>query len=260
MEPLYDHIGVTYDTTRKADPEITRRLRNHLQVSNRSRILDLACGTGNYTVALEETGLQMTGIDLSKEMIKKAEEKSDSVTWEIANVKKLPFDQKSFDGLTCTLAAHHFDELLTPFQEAYRVLDKGRFVLFTSTPEQMNNYWLKEYFPEAIEKSAQQMPCLREVEDALKTAGFRIVGYETFLIQPDLVDFFLYSGKYEPKMYLIEDVRKGISTFANIASKEEIKEGCIRLKRDIESKKIDEVTSKYSSSLGDYVFVVAEKK
>jgi hypothetical protein len=78
------------------------------------------------------------------------------------------------------------------------------------------------------------MPSLEEVSSLLKTAGFTIVGYEPFLIQPDLKDFFLYSGKYEPKMYLDEKIRSGISTFANLASKEEVEEGCDRLKKDIE--------------------------
>ncbi|WP_221567774.1 hypothetical protein [Alkalihalobacillus sp. TS-13] len=32
MKSLYDDIGKGYDTTRKADPEIAWRLRNHLQV------------------------------------------------------------------------------------------------------------------------------------------------------------------------------------------------------------------------------------
>ncbi|WP_332699082.1 class I SAM-dependent methyltransferase [Halalkalibacter lacteus] len=260
MASLYDHIGLAYDTTRKADPEISRRLRNHLQVSNGCRILDIACGTGNYTVALENTGLHMTGSDISIEMIKKARGKSKTIDWEVADVNKLPFESNVFEGVTCTLAIHHFDDLLTPFQEVFRVLDKGRFVIFTSSPEQMNNYWLKEYFPKTIEISANQMPNVAEVSNTLKTVGFNIVGHETFLIQPNLEDFFLYSGKYEPKMYLDEKVRSGISTFANLASKVEVDEGCNRLKKDIETKKIEEVLNKFSSNLGDYVYVIAEKK
>ncbi|ADC52197.1 hypothetical protein BpOF4_21009 (plasmid) [Alkalihalophilus pseudofirmus OF4] len=94
----------------------------------------------------------------------------------------------------------------------------------------------------------------------MKTVGFNIVGHETFLIQPNLKDFFLYSGKYEPKMYLDEKVRSGISTFANLASKEEVEEGCNKLKKDIETKKIENVLNNFSSDLGDYVYIVAEKK
>ncbi|MBU9723036.1 MULTISPECIES: class I SAM-dependent methyltransferase [Bacillaceae] len=259
MAALYDEIGLGYDTTRKADPEIARRLRHHLQVSDRSDILDIACGTGNYTVALEKLGLNMTGIDVSKEMISKAKEKSKTIEWEVGNVKDLPYESNTYKGGTCTLAIHHFDDLLVPFQEVYRVIDKGRFVIFTSSPEQMNNYWLKEYFPKAIEMSANQMPNLTEVSDTLKTVGFNIVGFETFLIQPNLEDFFLYSGKYEPKMYLDEKVRSGISTFAKLASQEEMEEGCNKLKKDIDTQNVESVLRKYSSYLGDYVFVIAEK-
>lgn len=260
MTSLYDNIGLAYDTTRKADPEIARRLRNHLQVSNRSKILDIACGTGNYTVALEDSGLKMTGSDVSKEMITKAKEKSKTIDWGLANVNVLPYENNSFDGVTCTLAIHHFDDLLAPFHEVYRVIDQGRFVIFTSSPEQINNYWLKEYFPKAIEHAANQMPGIEKVRDTLKTVGFTIVGFETFLIQPNLKDFFLYSGKYHPRMYLDEKVRSGISTFANLASKDEIEEGCAKLENDIKTKKIESVLNKYRSELGDYVYIIVEKK
>ncbi|WP_078596167.1 class I SAM-dependent methyltransferase [Evansella clarkii] len=260
MTALYDEIGLAYDTTRKADPEITGRLRNHLQVTDGSKVLDIACGTGNYTVALQETGLQMTGTDISKEMIAKAKEKSSLIQWELADAKRLPFNNNTFSGAACILSIHHFDELFSAFKEIYRVIDKGRFVIFTSSPEQMNCYWLKEYFPEAIDKSAKQMPDVKIVSKILREAGFQIIGHETFLVQPNLQDFFLYSGKYEPRMYLDENVRSGISTFANLASKEEVKEGCSKLKKDIQTKKIEGVINKFSSDLGDYVYVVAEKR
>lgn len=259
MEILYDHIGKSYDTTRKADLEITRRLKGHLQVSE-GTILDVACGTGNYTIALKNLGLHMTGVDVSNEMIKKAQKKTIEVAWDLADANTLPYTNNTFKGATCILAIHHFDNLLKPFQEVYRVIDKGRFVIFTSSPEQMERYWLKEYFPKAIKDSAKQMPSVSTVTDTLRQAGFAITGLETFLIQPDLQDFFLYSGKYEPEMYLDASVRSGISTFANLASKEEVEEGCNKLRQDLHSGSIRNILDQYSSDLGDYVFVVAEKK
>lgn len=244
MASLYDSIGKSYDTTRKADAEIARRLRNNLQVVDGSKILDIACGTGNYTIALQESGLQMVGSDISSEMLIKAKEKSNDIQWELADVKQLPYNDNSFSGATCILAIHHFDNLYTPFKEVYRVIDRGRFVIFTSSPEQINNYWLKEYFPEAIYKSAKQMPEVIEVSNTLIEVGFNIIGHETFLVQPDLQDFFLYSGKYEPRMYLNGKVRSGISTFANLASVEEIKKGCSQLKKDIETYKFEDILKK----------------
>ncbi|MCF6409468.1 class I SAM-dependent methyltransferase [Pseudalkalibacillus salsuginis] len=260
MNPLYDEIGKSYDATRKADPEITRHLRNHLQVPKGTKVLDIACGTGNYSIALEQSGLYVTGCDISTEMIEIAKQKSSKINWELADINCLPYENKTFTGVSCILSIHHFGELFVPFQEVFRVMDRGRFVIFTSSPEQMNTYWLKEYFPQAIEASSKQMPDLTTVNNTLQAVGFDIIGHETFLIQPDLEDFFLYSGKYEPHIYLDETVRAGISTFANLATKEEIVLGCSKLKRDIETKKINEVLPRYSSVKGDYVFVVAEKK
>lgn len=257
---LYDVIGKEYDTTRKADPQITVRLSNHLQVINKSPILDVACGTGNYTVALSELGFNMTGVDISDEMLSKASQKSSQVIWDKADVLNLPYEDGTFFGATCILAIHHFANLYAPFRETYRILKKGRFVIFTSSPEQMECYWLREYFPKAMMDSCTQMPRASHVVDVLRQAGFTGIGIETFLVQPDLQDFFLYSGKYEPQMYLNPAVRAGISTFAKLASKEEVEFGCSKLKADIESGRITEVTNRYSSDLGDYMFIVAEKR
>jgi ubiquinone/menaquinone biosynthesis C-methylase UbiE len=257
---LYDVIGVEYDTSRKADPQITERLANHLQVFDHSPILDVACGTGNYTIALLQMGLNMAGTDISEEMLNKARKKTIHISWDQADVINLPYQKGTFLGATCILAIHHFENLHRAFQEVYRVMDKGRFVIFTSSPEQMECYWLIEYFPKAMMKSCSQMPQVKQVVDCLKDSGFKMVGLETFLIQPNLQDFFLYSGKYEPSIYLNPKVRAGISTFANLASQEEIHTGCTRLKSDIESGRIKEVVDQYSSDLGDYIFVVAEKR
>ncbi|TMW71043.1 class I SAM-dependent methyltransferase [Alteribacter natronophilus] len=259
MGALYDRIGKTYDTTRKADPEITRRLRSQLHVKDGAKVLDVACGTGNYTVALEKSGLDITGCDISDEMLEKARDKSHSITWDEANAGNLPYEDGQFEGAVCTLAIHHMQTLLPAFKEVFRVMRSGRFVIFTSAPEQMDRYWLKEYFPKAVDESASQMPMPKEVNRTLMQAGFRIVGHESFLVQPDLQDFFLYSGKFDPSMYLDPDVRAGISTFSSLASEEEVTEGCRRLQADIESGQIEEVRSRYRSSRGDYLFIVAEK-
>ncbi len=159
----------------------------------------------------------------------------------------------------CTLAIHHFAALSPVFQEAYRVLDRGRFVILTATPVQMQSYRLNEYFPDAMVKSIEQMPALDLVTGALTQAGFTSIDTEGFDIRDDLQDFFLYSGKYRPDMYLDEGVRRGISTFASLADPEEVTSGCLRLAEDIQSGRIDEVRASYENQGGDYLFVIATK-
>lgn len=260
MSQKYDHIGIEYDVTRKADLEIVRRIHNHLQLIEGSSVVDIGCGSGNYTIALQQMGLEMTGADISSTMLDRARLKNHNNSWFKADANELPFEDSAFKGAISTLVIHHYEELERPFREAYRVISEGRFVIFTSSPEQMRNYWLVEYFPKAMEASLKQMPPMEKVVETLRKVGFSIVGSETFMVQPDLEDFFLYSGKYDPSMYLDAKVRKGISTFAALEFEDEVVEGCQRLKLDIESGKVTDLISKYNSVQGDYLFIVAEEK
>ena len=50
---LYDKIGIGYDTTRRADPFILSRLLHYLAPVKGRLYLDVGCGTGNYTAAIE---------------------------------------------------------------------------------------------------------------------------------------------------------------------------------------------------------------
>jgi SAM-dependent methyltransferase len=257
---VYERIGKSYDLTRRADPFILSRLNHYLNIMPHSLYLDAACGTGNYTQALAQLGGTWHAVDQSARMIEAARKKSDSIFWQLTDVARLPYRDELFSGVVCTLAIHHFPSLTLAFTEIYRVMARGNFALFTSTPEQTSQYWLAEYFPEAIRKSAEQMPALELVKDALRQAGFSSITTENYSVQEDLQDFFLYSGKHRPAMYLDAAVRSGISTFALLASATEIEEGCRKLAADITQGRITDVIRKYEHNEGDYKFVVARKE
>jgi ubiquinone/menaquinone biosynthesis C-methylase UbiE len=257
--PLYDRIGTHYDVTRRADPYLVERLIEHLNPEPARMHLDIACGTGNYTVAVAQSGIRVHGIDQSSRMIAAAREKSRAVTWHIGNVEALPFRDAAFSGVMCTLAIHHFKALRPAFQEVFRVLSQGRFVLFTSTAEQMHGYWLNAYFPAAMVRSIVQMPGLQAIVQALRQSGFASIHTEPYEVRTDLQDLFLYSGKHRPEMYLDPRVRAGISTFAALADAAEVEAGCQKLSQDIESGHIVEVMGRYRHAHGDYLFVVGEK-
>ena len=259
--PLYDDIGENYDVSRRADPYIAQRLMYHLKASPVGRYLDLACGTGNYTLALRGSDIQFWGIDPSKRMIAAAHQKEDSIVWCLGTAEALPFERRSFSGTVCVLAIHHFEDMRQAFGEAARVLRCGRFVIFTATPEQMRGYWLNEYFPRAMRKSIEHMPSQDEIADALESAGFEQIRTEPYKVKDELEDFFLYSGKHRPEMYLERPVRMGISTFAAWAESDEIEEGCRRLEKDIQSGRINELIASYETKEGgDYLFVIGHKR
>ncbi len=258
---LYDSIGRTYDITRRADPGITRCLARLLNLQPRANYLDIGCGTGNYTVALQRLGAQMDGLELTSTMLAKARLKSDRVRWIQGNAESLPFRDRCFDGAIATVTIHHWKALRPGFDEVFRVVRAGRFVIFTGDHAQMNGYWLREYFPEAIAAATKQMPAAEAVVEHLGIAGFTDVKTEPWEVPHDIQDWFLYAGKYRPELYLDPQVRAGISFFAQgVATPQETAAGCARLEADIKSGRIAEVTEKYRHNLGDYLFVIATKK
>lgn len=257
---LYDDIGRTYDTTRKADPDITRRIAEHLRLSAGKRYLDAGCGTGNYTVALQNLGALMHGVELSNAMLEQARRKSDRVKWIQANAESLPLADRTFDGAVCTVAIHHMQNPWRAFAEIFRVIDCGRFVIFTGDRKQLEGYWLKEYFPDAIAKAVRQMPATEDVVHHLKRVGFSNIQLDPWEVPEHIQDWFLYAGKYRPEIYFDPAVRAGISFFAQgLATPEETAAGCARLEADIKSGRFASVADKYKNDLGDYLFVVATK-
>jgi hypothetical protein len=120
------------------------------------------------------------------------------------------------------------------------------------------HFVLKSY-SKMMNESISQMPNTLAVEKALLDSGFQILGYESFMIQPNLQDFFLYSGKYRPEIYLRPEVRNGISSFASLASDDEVYKGTKKLEEDIKSGIFKQRSKSYVSELGDYLYVVAEK-
>ncbi len=72
------------------------------QVPSGQRVLDVACGTGRYLQIHLESGNQPTGVDISPHMIEHARKNVGAdVPILLGDAEKLPFEDRSFDGVTC---------------------------------------------------------------------------------------------------------------------------------------------------------------
>lgn len=257
----YNLIGGNYNQTRKADPFLTERIFHLLNLKNEDKVLDIGCGTGNYTIALSKRGFDFTGIEPSEKMLYVAKSRSENVNWVLGSVEHLPFENKSFDSAIATLTIHHWKDLEKGLSEIFRILKNGgQFLTFTSTSEQMKNYWLNHYFPEMMRKSISQMPSFAIIKKNLERTGFTIETVEKYSIKDDLEDRFLYIGKNNPKIYFNENIRKGISSFANLSNQNEIEKGLKLLENDLIKGDFYNVRSNFKENMGDYIFVVAKKK
>ena len=256
---LYNRIGDGYNQTRKADPYISKRIMHFLSAEPGNKYLDMGCGTGNYTAALAETGIEFWGVEPSPKMLKEASRQHKNIKWVLGSAENIPLSDDFFDGCLATLTIHHWPNLKKGFVEISRVLKtSSRFVIFTSTPDQMKGYWLNHYFPEMMAESIRKMPSRNEIRLAAAGASYAPAGEESYHAQADLQDLFLYSGKHRPELYLDENIRKGISSFASFLNSAERDRGLKRLRKDVQSGEIKAITGEFENPLGDYLFMCVE--
>jgi len=101
------------------------------------KILDIACGQGFFSKVYAAGGASVLGVDISKELIKRAKlsvdnlgaqsriRESENLKFEVGNANKLSVHDKSFDGAILVLALQNIKDMGGVIKEAYRVLVQG---------------------------------------------------------------------------------------------------------------------------------------
>lgn len=94
------------------------------------RALDICCGQGSLTVALDAAGAQVTGLDRSNAMLEIAKESSRRIDFLLGDAQNLPFPDGAFDVAVCGFGICHLPDQPKAIGEAYRVLkNEGRFAM-----------------------------------------------------------------------------------------------------------------------------------
>jgi ubiquinone/menaquinone biosynthesis C-methylase UbiE len=96
------------------------------------RILEVGCGTGNFSLALSCRGAKVIGLDSSAPMLArahaKARQQDPSILWVRGLASHLPFADERFDGVLCVLALDFMTDREQALQEMIRVLYPGGFL------------------------------------------------------------------------------------------------------------------------------------
>ncbi len=232
MNGIYDSIGKTYSVTRHADPRISARLVELLNLPRGASVVDIGAGTGNYSQALAEHGYHVTAVEPSEIMRAQARQHPNLV-WREGIGEDLPFGDGEFDGAVMTLCIHHFKDWRKGITEARRVIGDGPHVIFLFDPTRKIYFWLNDYFPEQVEIDVDYGFTLEEICEFAKSLQLQC---ETipFPLPRDLKDHFLASGWARPEIYLDEKYRNGISSFSRIGN-EAVCSGLEKLRADLDS-------------------------
>ncbi len=234
MSVDYDNVSRIYDVSRAANTETRGKLVSLLRVDSGSMLLDVGCGTGNYTAALEQIARSVIGIDISIGMISQARAKFPELKLICGDAAYLPFDPEVFDGAFVIQVFHHINEKESFLKEVYRVIRKGACIAIHScSHKQLRAFWFYTYFPEGLEADLARIPDSCEIAALLEKTGFSDIGVEICYRDSVVV-------REAPQYYLNRDYRDSISTFA-LVTEEQIESGCEKLRRDIASGAVESV-------------------
>ncbi|MFX1313067.1 MAG: class I SAM-dependent methyltransferase, partial [Promethearchaeota archaeon] len=192
----YDQFSQTYDLSRKENTKTVNDLVRFTYIDQNSLLLDLGCGTGNYTNALKQFVKNVIGLDLSLGMIKKARDKFPNLHYTNANVMNLPFRKNIFSGLYLIQVIHHIKDKFILLKEAHRVLwKKGNIAIHTCSQDQIYTYWYTHYFPEGLKAELKRFLTIEELKLLLKKSGFTNIGVK-------ICYFDTVTGNLSPEKYL----------------------------------------------------------
>jgi len=193
VEQMFDQIAPRYDLvnrlmTFRMDVGWRRRTVKALQLPPGSKVLDLACGTGDFCNDLLRYGLEPVGLDFSAGMLTAAKTDAPLVR---ADALCLPIPSNSVDGVTCGFALRNFTNLEEFFEEISRVVKPGGRIGLLDVAEPSNpllrlghSFYFGKIVPKIgallsdrnayryLPKSVQYLPESDELLAGLQAVGF----------------------------------------------------------------------------------------
>jgi len=114
-------------------------LKELLPLKKNSTVCDLATGTGDSAFVLTKRGYNVTGVDLSLDMLKIAKKKHNKGKFFpiSGSAYTLPFKDETFDAITCSFGIRNMHVTELALKEIFRVIKVGGKAVFLefSLPE-----------------------------------------------------------------------------------------------------------------------------
>jgi ubiquinone/menaquinone biosynthesis C-methylase UbiE len=138
MQPDQDQVRKFYDENYYAEIKGVgnptahhRRLAQRLGITAGHRVLDVACGTGEWLQAAHERGAHVFGVDLSEKAISFCTRNNPQGKFLAVSAENLPFDAGSMDIVTCLGSLEHFPDKPAALAEMHRLLKPGAFLVIS---------------------------------------------------------------------------------------------------------------------------------
>lgn len=218
----YDRLGQMYSGYRQTDPRIAEYVNNAL--GNAKTVLNVGAGAGSYEpndryVIAVEPSIVMRKQRMDNNKIPAIDAKGDN----------LPFDDNSFDATMAMITIHHWSDIDKGLKELRRVT-KDQVIIMTFDPNELDNFWNVNYFPELIEVEKARYPTIEYIKKSL--GGLCEV--VPIPIPLDCVDGFQEAFYGRPEAFLKKEVRLSQSAWGFLS--EEVQNRLVtKLENDLNS-------------------------
>lgn len=122
-----------FPPTLKFYDSILRKFKTHAK--KKPKLLDVACGTGNFLHKAKGAGFEIYGVDISDVAVKQAKKETGGEI-KRSPAEKLPFNANTFDFVTCLGSLEHFNNMDKAVSELRRVV-KPKGTVFVLLPNLM---------------------------------------------------------------------------------------------------------------------------
>ncbi len=128
MRIPFDRVADIYDTTRGLPEKVMRNTVEVLtkELKDDRRVLEIGVGTGRFAKPLQDSGFEIVGIDIARDMMSKAKHKSVNNLL-LADACFLPFRETSFNAAVSLHVLHLIKDWETALQEISRVTRDALF-------------------------------------------------------------------------------------------------------------------------------------
>jgi len=246
---VFSEWAKNYDFNREYNSLTLQLLIDRFDESKPYRILDFGCGTGNYLKALSDFNqFDLYGLDQSQEMLDIATKKVPEAKFSIGNHKSLPYKADYFNLIYAIEVIHHISEIEYLFSQVSRVLlEKGHFVISTSSIEQLSTRPWNKYFPDAMKIHKQRFHGLQFLIELADNNKLKHI--DTITIKEERTEIV-------PEWF-VETAKKKLFSFFYFIDKDTYNKGLQKLTEDFYNKKTwhwqyEETTLVFKKSLDNY--------
>jgi ubiquinone/menaquinone biosynthesis C-methylase UbiE len=175
-----------------------RAMRALLEPLQPSKMIDIACGTGQWLLHFQNAGSDVLGCDACEEMLQEAT-KCVSLRGRIAlaEAERIPFGRSIADLILCSLSLGYFQNIDRVFREFTRVSKPGGFIAVSDLhPDALASGWSRSFkVGEQRYEIENHQRTLQEVNCAAVYAGLTLESCQPIYFGPAELPVFQRAGK-----------------------------------------------------------------